>query len=423
MNNDFNCNFRVDSGQVKYRPAGKEDIPALLKLSRLAEANGSAPLNDSFAGPRPFEALAKKDGSPAPHNPQKILEEMQSENSILFAAEKGKDLVAVIFVLSERNHGLCKIYRMYADAGAEGAREILKKLLLFAMDHLQNSAFRPDVLYTTTRTLTLKQQEFTLDLGFKLLGIFPNVPGQAPSGFNGLTARYFNNALADKRYTDFSLHPAIAPFYEITRKECGLGKLPVSPPAAPAEDRNRTTLPVLEALQAPGFVARRFDMLKERKFLSINFYPFQKPNILITSPDQGIEMFVKAVQEPRFAAIVAEKLDVAVDPVQLYKAVALILRGLNISYIEVINDAADAAGINDILNAGYLPCAYFPALKRQGNARRDFVIFSKSFERIFQPFSGDVNETYKQYLKAYLSLSAKHSGGSPPIQPGGHSAV
>lgn len=379
-------------GQVKYRLARKEDIPALLKLSqKAAEQAGS---------------------SPAPQDTGKILGEMQSENSILFAAEKGKDMAAVIFVLSERSHGLCKIYRMYADAGMRGAPGILKGLMLFTTEHLKNSAFRPDVLYTTPRTLTLKQQEITLELGFKILGIFPNAPGPAPRVPSGLTACYFNDALAGKRYADFPLHPAIAPFYEIVRKECGLGELPVAPPAAPAGGQDDKALPVLEALQAPGFVARRFDMLKERKFIPVNFYPFQRPNILITSPDQGIEIFVKAVQEPRFAAIVAEKLDAVVDPVRLYKAVARILRGLNISYIEIINDAADAAGIECILNAGYLPCAYFPCFKRQENTRRDYVIFSKSFETNFQPFPVDARESYKQYLKEYLAL--KSARPEPP---------
>lgn len=389
----------INHGRIKYRPAGKEDIPALLELFRAADACLPA-------------GAARTDGAPAPHPPQKLLEEMQSENSILFAAEKGTKIVAAIFVLTERKHGLCKIYRMCADPGTRCEEEILKGLLLFTADCLKNSDFRPDVLYTTTRTLTLKQQEFTLEMGFKILGIFPNVPGRTPGGLYSLTAFYFNNALADKRYTDFTLHPAIAPFYEVVRKECGLGKLTVSPPPAPPADRDATTLPVLEALDAPGFVARRFDMLKERKFLPANFYPFQKPNILITSPDQGVEIFVKAVQEPRFAAIVAEKLDVAVNPVRLYEATARILRGLNISYIEVINDAADAAGISDILDAGYLPCAYFPALKRQGNTRRDFIIFSKTFEKFFQPVSGEVRETCRRYLEAYLALSAALRGGS-----------
>ncbi|MEK7721107.1 MAG: hypothetical protein AAB359_01815, partial [Elusimicrobiota bacterium] len=153
-------------GQIKYRLAMKEDIPALLKLFRLAAEQAN--------------------GSPAPQDTGKILAEMQSENSILFAAEKGKDIVAVIFVLSDHNHGLCKIYRMYADAVLEGAQEILKGLLFFTVERFKNSAFRPDVLYTTTRTLTPRQQEFTLELGFKLLGIFP-VPGQSPGGLNGLT--------------------------------------------------------------------------------------------------------------------------------------------------------------------------------------------------------------------------------------------
>jgi hypothetical protein len=67
----------------------------------------------------------------------------------------------------------------------------------------------------------------------------------------------------------------------------------------------------------------------------------------------------------------------------------------------MINDAADALGTEALIQAGYLPCAYFPALKKQNNVRRDYVVFARSFENFFYPDLGKIAPVYRQYLRQY----------------------
>lgn len=329
-----------------------------------------------------------------------------TENAEYFLAQKNGRIAAFLLLFREPEQGLCKIHRICVDTAVENAEAISREIILFAVDCLKNSATPPDVLYTTTRALTLKQQEFTLDIGFKILGIFPNAPGADESWLNGLTAYYFDGVLPKKRYKSFSLHPSLAPFYAIAAEQCALEKLPAYAEASADKSVCAGYLQAhnMEPINAPQFVAGRFELLKKKKSLSVSFYPFQKPNLLITNPDQTIEIFCKTAKETRFAAIIAERIAAPANPAELYGSASAILNGIGMNYIEVINDAADVLGIECILKAGYVPCAYFPCLKKHGKLRRDYAVFSKSFEKIFiEPVSG-INETYKRYLAAYRML-------------------
>ncbi|MBI4404993.1 MAG: hypothetical protein HY537_12575, partial [Deltaproteobacteria bacterium] len=182
------------------------------------------------------------------------------------------------------------------------------------------------------------------------------------------------------------------------RSHCNLAPLPVAQ-VKKSDAASFETLPTLEIIVAPAFVQSRFQKLKERKFLSVHFYPFQKPNILVTDPEQTIEIFIKAFPEMRFGAIIGERVERMVYPPALYKAISQILRRKNISYFEIINDAADTQGIDYILKAGFVPSAYFPSLKRSGEARRDYVVFGKCYEKFIM--ESTLTNPHLNYLSEY----------------------
>ena len=135
------------------------------------------------------------------------------------------------------------------------------------------------------------------------------------------------------------------------------------------------------------------------------FLPFETPNILFTSPDGKVEVFVRLVKETRFACILGEHITGAVDPVRLYRDVAAALYASRIIYIEVINDAADALSTECILRAGFVPCGYLPCLKQAGEKRRDYVVFARSYEYFTYPRL-KVNSLYLDYLREYCKARA-----------------
>lgn len=318
-----------------------------------------------------------------------------------FVAETGGEVVALVALLVDGEHQLSKITRMCVRPDLDDPAMVVGSLLTGAMAELRARG-SGDVIYTTTRSLTLDQQRLTLGLGYRILGIFPNASGADRLRLNGLTASFADGVLFEKRHARFALHPTIMPFYEIVRRQCALPELQVAEvgrlPADPGDPA-----PALEIIEAPNFVRHRFRQLQERKFLSVTFYPFAEPNALVTDASQRMEIFLRIMPDMRFATVLGERIEERVSPVDLYRSIAAMLYARGITYIEVINDAADAAGIHFILAAGYLPCAYFPCLKNHGDGRRDYVVFGRSFE---SPVLSDANvdDIYLEYFRAYHRL-------------------
>lgn len=348
-------------------------------------------------------------------NYRALLLDLQSPHSKWLVAEKDDQLVAAFSLMLDRENRLAKMNRVVIHPRWHDSSELLGAALPLLIEYLKGSV---EVLYTTTRYLTLEEQELTLKFGFKLLGIFPNAAGADATRVNGLSAYFFDDTLKGRRLATFKMHPVMAPFYEVVRRQCELA--PLEPYGAPERAKfDGEPVPPLEILVAPRFVSDRFETLREKKSVAIHFYPFQEPNALITGLQQKVEIFVKIIPEMRFAAIIGERLEIPVDPTDLYKQVSLLLNRQNISYIEMINDAGDAPGIDCLSRAGFLPVAYFPCFKRQGERRRDYVILSRSFERLFSqgPVAGDVNPLYLEYLTQYYRLEEQAS--LHPFEPRG----
>lgn len=350
-------------------------------------------------------------------NYKDLLKALNDPEIFWFVGEQDSQLVALITILVDTENRLGKVNRLVLDPTLQEGSRFLEGALPLLLKQLEPDI---DVLYTTTRYLTLAQQQMTLRMGFKLLGIFPNAVGQDHSRVNGFTAYYFDGVLHEKRQASYLLHPVLEPFFNIVRPQCDLDDLTVLQDIPPIRGAFEP-VPPLEMIYAPNFVRHRFAKLNERKSLSIHFYPFQEPNALITGPQQKIEVFVRLNPENRFAAIIGERLDTAVDPTLLYDRVSQILNQNGITYVEMINDAGDVTGIDCINRAGFLPTVYIPAFKKQGDQRRDYVVLARAFERLLGAthIPTEINATYFKFLTEYYQLEEAQylSGfiaGAPP---------
>jgi hypothetical protein len=317
--------------------------------------------------------------------------------------------VSVFALLIDPMQKLCKINKMLVDREVSGSETVLRESLRYCLHMLENDS-DVEVVYTTTLSLTREQQDCTAREGFKVLGVFPNALGEDNSKLNGLTAYFLKDAIKEKRYNKIVLHPVIARFYKISAMQCKLPELPVMEynqileEVRKFEDSNpASNVPYLELIRAPEFVREKFRELMDKKSHLANFYPFYRPNSLITDPKREIEIYVDIYEPKRFAAIIGEHVKKPVHPVALYNEVQKLLRKVNVSYVEIINDAGDCFGNECILRGGFTPCAYFPSFKSQGNYRRDYVVFGRSYEYLYQP-SPTVNKAYMDFFKEYLEV-------------------
>jgi len=363
---------------MEFRRAVREDAWGLMRLYQRGCADPSDPV---LLGVRCLEAI------------------LDSQEELWLVGERGSDLVFGLCLRVDPANRLAKIFRLLVEPTWEGAASGLREAIPQLERYL---AGRVDVVYATTRTLSLEQHQTSLQLGFALLGIFPNARGADRSLLNGLSALYLHDALARRRPLARGLHPLVRGIFEICREQCGL----------PDEREARVErhwvaeqgIPGLELLEAPGFVAGRYERLASRHQIPMRFYPFLVPNALVTDAMQRIELFVRLLPGEKFAAILADRIELGVSPVELYDEVSRLLYSRGAGYVEVISDAADVEGIDAFAEAGFLPTAYFPAMRLHGSERRDYVILSRAFER---PPSGkslqqSAHPAYLRYYAEYL---------------------
>lgn len=365
-----------------FRLAGPSDARA---LKRLYELTGQRPVG---VGIWADEAT--------------LARELASLKRLWAVAEDARGLRAVASLTLEPDNRIAKLYRLFTMAVWEERRALLSGCLRVAMKAVLDRDMA-DVVYCTARTINSADQLLTLEHGFEAIGIFPNAPSADGQKVSGLAAWYAEGVL-DKRYVDYAMHPAVRPFFDLARKRLGFADLPSAGPLTMPDAGQ--ALPPLEVIQAPQFAAEQFRQLKERSKLSVNFYPFQAPNVLVTSPDRSVQVFAAVPPELRFAAIIGEHLRASVHPVALYRAVSGLLRQTGAAYIEVINDASDVLGIECILRAGFSPCGYFPALKSADDVRRDFVVFARSLEPVDAAHAA-MPDAFAGYLEEFLAATLK----------------
>jgi hypothetical protein len=374
---------------MRFRLASSADVFAILKLFH--KSNTSVSPSSTFL------------------DYKKLSQTIERKDSRWILTEVDGAPVSVVALLIEPAQKLCKINKILVDPESPKSQFIIQESLRYCLHYLETET-DVDVVYTTTLSLTREQQDCTSKEGFKVFGVFPNALGEDNTALNGLTAYFLRNTLKEKRYTKIALHPIVARFYKIAAAQCGLPQLPILDYSAVAEEfrsfekaNEESTVPQLEIIRAPEFVRSKFADLMAKKSQIVNFYPFYKPNCLITDPKQDIEIFIDIYESKRFAAVIGEHIKKAVHPVALYNEVQKLLRRSNVSYIEVINDAGDSFGNECIIRGGFTPCAYFPAFKSQGNMRRDYVVFGRSFEYLCQPDT-NVGKTYMEFFKEYLRV-------------------
>jgi len=360
----------------------------------------------------PIMALYQKFGSTFTEDPlfldyEKLKVAVCSKEASWIISERGSELAAVISILHDRSQGIAKISRMMVNPDLTQSQHYLKISVENAIDYLQKNEPQIDVVYSTTLTLPLQLQEVTLEAGFHVMGVFPNAAGVDQSRLNGLTVFYMPGVLENKRHREFSIFQPIAPFFKLAQSALKLPPVESVDSAAASFALNFEPLPQLERIEAPLLVDRKFEKLKTHQSMAVNFYPFLRPNCLISDPDQSVEIYLKTIPALRFAAIIGEHLERSVNPVSLYNSVNSLLRASGISYVEVINDAADIYGTNCIMEAGFTPCAYIPAFKKQGSSRRDYVVYGKSFEYGCRPPS-HLRPEYLAFFKQYFRLERRN---------------
>jgi len=372
-----------EPGNYDIRIARIEDVPAILYLYQLS-------VDDIY-----------KDGLFLDH--RKLKNTINNKGFQFMVAHSDGKPSGVVLSSLDLDQRATKIIRIYVDPSLPDCREVKKSLIKNVIEVNRSTM---DVVFMTTKHVTLDQLQLSKELGFHFLGFFPISARERVRNPAALTAFFYDGIVEKIRLHNQRLHPLVMPLYNVVNQKMKLSETQCEPEILPAMKSASTDAfdPMdLELIEAPKFVLRKFKRLKEKNLLSTDFYPFQEPNALITDPEGKFEVFVMLNYDLHFSAIIEERLELPVNPAVLYRQIARILHERNITYIEMIVDAADGVCIEYMLQAGFIPIMYFPCLKKHGDVRRDFVILGHTYEKLIFCLDG-LRDKYPEMIKMYAEL-------------------
>lgn len=375
----------IENIKVDFRLANSADVSAILNLY--------------------YEAYKGSYPDPMFSNFKSLETAISSDNHFIFVAHLKNQIIACLLFKYDAMNLLGKAGAAVV-AEAYRGHNITQSLIAHGIVYLQEFTPGLELLYATTRTVHKAAQLLTQNMGFKKLGIFPNVHKTQDYETHALTGIFLSDSM-EKRYSSFEQHPKVYELFKIVQRECGL------PPMSKANAWKRKIydgeVPCLELVNAAQFVKFRFNNQVKGEFIDFAFYPFATPNVLITSPDSSIELFLWINELDKSCAIIACKVDRQVSLTKLFLKVCNMLRDQGVRYVEMIVRANRLNIIDKVIQSRFIPCGYVPALQQaEDNSRYDYVVLSRSFEIL--DFNNieltGVNELYlKEYIKIWEEIA------------------
>ncbi len=377
-----NQSFELNGKTGCIREAFQKDAPAILRI-----------FQDAYGGKYPHES-----GS----DPRILQAEIADEaRNLWLIAELGERTIGAMMFARDENHRLGKA------AGAVVAQEFRKsglgsQLLKAGVHYLTEVSRSTDVVYGTTRTISLGPSRLVSDAGFKKLGLFPNAVEIENMEHLNLDV-YLTPTSLELRRRKPCLFTSFADVYSIARRQLGLESPYIISQRAPLRLSQKRIAMTLTKDQATGRseVAMLFRKYKSEGRISNSFFPFHTPNWLLTSEDGGTQVFVWYGGMGRQAAIVGYRSD-RVDTHDLLNSVAYALQAQGAAYLELLVNAYDPRLQQEAYTARFIPSAYFPGLQLAADGMRDdYFVLSRTF-RLLDFNDAFVPEENCHYLQAYL---------------------
>ena len=208
-------------------------------------------------------------------SPDSILKALSSSEYHWIVARVAGQVIASVVYRYDATNALAKVYGAVVHEKYRG-QDLTENLMRFGFESLKKAKPPVLVVYAMTRTVSPAPQKLTANLGFKKVGIFPNVHKTDLYETHCLTVLLSSKAL-ESRHQNFKLHPKVADLFEIVRGECDLPGLPIAQlKTVNRKNPKKKELLDLEVIHAPNFVRHRFYEEKKEENPQNWFFPFHE---------------------------------------------------------------------------------------------------------------------------------------------------
>lgn len=381
---------------AKPKPSSSFDLPgggrATIRLATPRDARRLRALYDEvYQGKYPLSII---------YDAHETLESLSKKNTYWYISEVGRKLAGSVIFHVDPSARLAKVFAgvVHPDFRGSGLTE---KTISFGLRALMEETDQVQSVYATARTVSPAPQKLLKNLGFKELGVFPNVRKIDNYETHCLTA-YFKEGALSRRIARPRLPLALKPFYGIVRKATGIEDakwhdLPLEP-SSPYKGGWLN----FEIVEAERFIRRRWKRLQEKGQLQMQFFPFHEPNLLLVNEEESAEIYLYYSKPDHHAVIIGGHENVE-NLTHLLNSLVLCLEEHGVRYLELLSDAYHPKVLKQIMDARFLPSAYYPAMRWKRGKGRDYIVFSKSF--VLLDFKSIQAEgLFSDYLSEYFKL-------------------
>jgi GNAT superfamily N-acetyltransferase len=266
---------------------------------------------------------------------------------------------------------------------------------------LIQDAKKVNSIYTTTRTLSVGPQLAFLKDGYIPLGLFPNA--HRLSNYETLTLMAkFNPEVLSRRQIVHEVPEALGPIIKC------LGQFVTSNHPPPKLLKMVKPTPSGEKLEfdlihAPHYVERLF--LETFSDAFDRFYPFHKPNFLISAKNGEVNIFGYLSKRDGYCTLVATTQPTYTLAGRM-RPLMLQLRDFGVAYLEILMAINNVLSLEALLDINFLPSAIYPAMLEYQGGLMDLVLMSRTMEPL--NFRGiQIEKSFKPYIDQYVDLWKK----------------
>ncbi|MDD2715168.1 MAG: hypothetical protein PHW04_04665 [Candidatus Wallbacteria bacterium] len=369
----FRRKVRIGDQEFLIATARKRDVKAIQELyNEVYEGNFTLP-----------EIIQRK----------KMEKIMYDESHLWILAVQNKRICASYIFAIELEKKIGKLYAAVVHPDFRG-NDLMVKMITCTKKYLEKEMnIYLDTVYATFRTVSLAPRKVLSDMGFKSLGIFPNVHRVDEEETHGLQAWISEEAVRNRKKPPFLL-PEMIPIYDVVRQEMGLEE------AIICDEHKERELKFDKILQGE-IVKKTFLALKKKGGLFFDFFPLHEPNYCFENSAESIKVFMYVEEKDGHSCVTGIQARQKDDLARILKGVISTGATLRMDYIELLVSGYDIKQQKSSLDAGFLPCAYYPAFDLADGERLDFIVCAYSSREL--NFSNvKLFETDRQFIDAYL---------------------
>lgn len=331
-------------------------------------------------------------------DPEVVARKTENPNYFWLVAELEERIVgSVIFAIDPVN----KFGKSYAAVVLKELRgqDVMRTMVKRGIEVLTKKTRTCDVIYATTRTVSFAPQVVLEHLGFYPMGIFPNVRKVEAFETHGLEV-YFREGCFDIRYKKPRLVPETKDFYKIVRKILDLEEAEIVE-LEKADPRKMGEFIEFEIHENLDEVREKFDDFQAKDLMDKVFFPLTEPNLLFCAKNGTADIFVNFNRLDGNGVVIGYRFSGQdLRNTLMWFCESASKSGMR--YIEVLVNAYRPEMQRLMLDAKFLPCAYFPAMRMTPEGKReDYLVFSRSFEKL-DFMDMNLVDTNRKFLDAFM---------------------